>query len=77
MLGCSRIPTDGRSPPVCGHERRSYRFTSITGTIVLLVGAPGSGKTMMAQQTVFANATPEHPALYLTTVSEPLEKILR
>jgi circadian clock protein KaiC len=45
--------------------------------IVLLVGAPGSGKTLMAQQTVFANATPEHPALYLTTVSEPLEKILR
>jgi circadian clock protein KaiC len=45
--------------------------------IVLLVGAPGSGKTLMAQQTVFANATVEHPALYLTTVSEPLEKILR
>lgn len=45
--------------------------------IILLVGAPGSGKTLMAQQTVFANATVEHPALYLTTVSEPLEKILR
>jgi circadian clock protein KaiC len=45
--------------------------------IVMLVGAPGSGKTILAQQWVFANATPERPALYLTTVSEPLEKILR
>jgi circadian clock protein KaiC len=45
--------------------------------IVMLVGAPGSGKTILAQQWVFANASPERPALYLTTVSEPLEKILR
>jgi circadian clock protein KaiC len=45
--------------------------------IVLLVGAPGSGKTLLAQQAVFANATSDHPALYLTTGSEPLEKILR
>jgi circadian clock protein KaiC len=45
--------------------------------IIMLVGAPGSGKTILAQQWVFANATPERPALYLTTVSEPLEKILR
>jgi circadian clock protein KaiC len=45
--------------------------------IILLVGAPGSGKTILAQQWVFANASPERPALYLSTVSEPLEKILR
>jgi circadian clock protein KaiC len=45
--------------------------------ITLLIGAPGSGKTMLAQQWVFANACPERPALYLTTVSEPLEKLLR
>src|ERR1700704_4728476 len=45
--------------------------------ISLIVGLPGSGKTILAQQWVFANATPERPALYLTTVSEPLEKILR
>src|SRR5262245_55543332 len=45
--------------------------------IVLLIGQPGTGKTMLAQQYVFHNATVESPAVYLSTVSEPLEKILR
>ena len=45
--------------------------------INLVVGPPGSGKTVLAQQYVFHNATPERPAVYLTTVSEPLEKVLR
>ena len=45
--------------------------------INLVVGPPGSGKTVLAQQYVFHNATPERPAIYLTTVSEPLEKVLR
>ena len=41
------------------------------------MGLPGSGKTIMAQQYVFENASEERPAVYLSTVSEPLEKILR
>ncbi|MBV8995461.1 MAG: hypothetical protein JO287_17575 [Pseudonocardiales bacterium] len=45
--------------------------------ISLIAGLPGSGKTILAQQCVFANASSERPALYLSTVSEPLEKILR
>ncbi|MGE5287638.1 MAG: RAD55 family ATPase [Micromonosporaceae bacterium] len=45
--------------------------------ISLVIGLPGSGKTIFAQQLVFSNASAERPALYLTTVSEPLEKILR
>jgi circadian clock protein KaiC len=45
--------------------------------IVLIGGNPGSGKTILAQQFVFHNASPDRPAMYLTTVSEPLEKILR
>src|ERR1700704_2416592 len=45
--------------------------------IPLLIGQPGAGKTILAQQYLFHNATPERPALYLSTVSEPLEKILR
>jgi circadian clock protein KaiC len=45
--------------------------------INLVVGPPGSGKTVLAQQYVFHNATAERPAIYLTTVSEPLEKVLR
>lgn len=46
-------------------------------SITVLAGAPGSGKTILAHQYVFENATREKPALYLTTVSEPFEKILR
>ena len=45
--------------------------------ITLVIGRPGTGKTILAQQYLFRNATAERPALYLSTVSEPLEKILR
>jgi circadian clock protein KaiC len=45
--------------------------------INLVVGAPGAGKTILAQQYVFANATPERPAVYYSTTSEPFEKLLR
>ncbi|HZD81155.1 MAG TPA: ATPase domain-containing protein [Actinomycetota bacterium] len=46
-------------------------------SINLLVGPPGSGKTILAQHYLFANATPERPAYYLSTVSEPFDKIVR
>lgn len=45
--------------------------------ITLVIGNPGTGKTILAQQYLFHNARAERPALYLSTVSEPLEKILR
>src|SRR5262249_60084420 len=45
--------------------------------ITLIVGRPGSGKTILAQQYVFRNAQPDRPAVYFSTVSEPLEKIVR
>ena len=45
-------------------------------TISVIMGAPGTGKTILAEQLAFANATPEAPALYLTTLSEPLEKFI-
>lgn len=45
--------------------------------ISLLMGRPGSGKTILAQQYVFRNATPQRPSIYFATVSEPLEKIVR
>jgi circadian clock protein KaiC len=43
----------------------------------LIAGSPGSGKTTLAQQIVFANATPEKPALYFTVLGEPTFKMLR
>ncbi|MDB4892947.1 MAG: protein kinase [Gemmatimonadetes bacterium] len=43
----------------------------------LIAGSPGTGKTTLAQQIVFANATPEKPALYFTVLGEPTLKMLR
>jgi circadian clock protein KaiC len=45
--------------------------------ISLVMGAPGSGKTILAQQYAFRNGRPESPTVYFSTVSEPLEKIVR
>lgn len=45
--------------------------------INMVIGLPGSGKTMLAQQYVFNGATEARPALYFTTASEPLEKLIR
>jgi circadian clock protein KaiC len=45
--------------------------------ISLIMGRPGSGKTILAQQYAFRNGQPGRPAIYLSTVSEPLEKIVR
>lgn len=43
----------------------------------LIVGEPGSGKTTLAHQFMFANATVERPALYFTVLGEPTLKMLR
>src|SRR5688500_8222050 len=43
----------------------------------IIAGAPGCGKTTLAHQVVFANATPERPALYFTVLGEPALKMLR
>lgn len=45
--------------------------------INLIIGSPGSGKTILSQQYVFHNATADRPGLYLSTVSEPFDKMLR
>jgi circadian clock protein KaiC len=43
----------------------------------LVAGGPGSGKTTLAHQIMFANATVEKPALYFTVLGEPTIKMLR
>jgi circadian clock protein KaiC len=43
----------------------------------LIAGAPGSGKTTLAHQIIFALATRKRPALYFTVLGEPPLKILR
>jgi circadian clock protein KaiC len=43
----------------------------------LIAGAPGAGKTTLAQQLMFALASPERPGVYFTVVGEPPLKMLR
>lgn len=43
----------------------------------LIAGGPGSGKTTLAHQIMFANATVARPALYFTVLGEPALKMLR
>ncbi|HEV3118573.1 MAG TPA: ATPase domain-containing protein, partial [Gemmataceae bacterium] len=43
----------------------------------IIAGAPGCGKTTLAHQVVFANASRESPAIYFTVLGEPVIKMLR
>jgi len=45
-------------------------------SINIVMGVPGSGKTILVEQLAFANAGPDCRALYLTTLSEPLPKLV-
>lgn len=69
LLG--RVPTGVRGlDAVLGGGLPEYSFN-------MLAGGPGAGKTILAQQIMFANATRERPALYFTVLGEPTVKMLR
>jgi circadian clock protein KaiC len=46
-------------------------------SINIVMGQPGTGKSIFAEQLAFRNAGPDRPILYLTTLSEPLTKMVR
>lgn len=46
-------------------------------SVVFVAGLPGSGKTILSEQMLFANAREGHTCLYLSTISEPPIKVLR
>ncbi len=46
-------------------------------SINIIQGAPGTGKTIFAEQLMFHNAGSDRPILYLTTLSEPVGKMIR
>ncbi len=48
----------------------------LRASINIVMGLPGTGKTILAQQLAFANAGAGRPVLYLTTLSEPLAKLV-
>jgi circadian clock protein KaiC len=45
-------------------------------SINILMGQPGTGKTIFAEQLLFHNAKGDRPLLYLTTLSEPMTKVV-
>lgn len=46
------------------------------GSLTVLAGLPGTGKTILAQQICFSNASREHKAVYYSTISEPPGKFI-
>jgi circadian clock protein KaiC len=46
-------------------------------SLTVLAGTPGAGKTILSQQIIFQNASPERRALVIQTLSEPSAKTLK
>src|SRR6187549_2397333 len=66
-----RLPTGVRGlDEILGGGIPEFSFNIIAGT-------PGCGKTTLAHQIIFANATAKKPALYFTVLGEPAMKMLR
>jgi circadian clock protein KaiC len=68
-LGLLATGVPGLDVLLCG-GLTEYSFT-------LIAGAPGSGKTTLAHQIMFAQSTPERRALFFTVLGEPPLKMLR
>ena len=45
-------------------------------SINIVMGQPGTGKTIFAEQLLFHNASADRPILYITTLSEPMTKVV-
>src|SRR5213080_83273 len=70
-VNIKKIPSSiPRLDIVLGGGFPEYSFNLITGD-------PGSGKTTLAHQFMFAHATEESPAIYFTILGEPALKMLR
>jgi len=73
----ARMPAGDRAPAQ-GHERLDQILDGDPGQRDQhIIGPPGSGKTILSQQYVFHNASPDRPAVTCRRLSEPFDKILR
>src|SRR3954469_8393519 len=67
----ARLPSGvGKLDDILGGGWPEYSFN-------LIIGEPGSGKTTLAHQFMFANASEDRRALYFTVLGEPTIKMLR
>src|SRR5215208_1111453 len=70
-VSISRLPSGiSKLDDILGGGWPEYSFN-------LIIGEPGSGKTTLAHQFMFTNASAERPALYFTILGEPTIKMLR
>jgi len=70
-VAIKKLPTGVRGlDDIMGGGIPEFSFNIIAGT-------PGCGKTTMAHQLVFANATVKKPGLYFTVLGESALKMLR
>jgi circadian clock protein KaiC len=83
----SEVPGEDAGPPakvaICKMPTGVCGLDDILGggipefSFNVIAGNPGCGKTTLAHQIVFANATLEKPALYFTILGEPALKMMR
>ena len=83
------IRTSNPTPPATGRVPLATVRTGVPGldealggglpslSFNLIAGGPGSGKTTLAMQMLFANATPARPGLFITLLGETSLKMLR
>jgi circadian clock protein KaiC len=72
-------PTDGAFPRITTGNPQADEILCggfPANSINIIMGQPGTGKTVFAEQLLFHNAHGDRPLLYLTTVSEPLSKVV-
>lgn len=81
--------TNPHTPPAAARHQLALLATGVPGlddvlggglpalSFNLIAGGPGSGKTTMAMQLLFATATAERPGLFITLLGETSLKMLR
>jgi circadian clock protein KaiC len=69
--GAARLPTGVRNLDELFHGGLPK------GSVIVVAGPPGAGKTILTQQICFHNATSTRRVLYFNTLSEPTAKTLR